>query len=917
MKRNLLLLLSIIPLLINAQSSLTGLVYNDAEKPLPYATVALLKPADSTLAFFGITNDQGAFDIRKISRGNYLVQVAFIGYETYCKPINIPQQAGDYGLVVLKTRPLNLSSAEVVAEHVPFLVKKDTIEFNAGAFKTKPDAVAEDLLKKLPGVEVDRSGNIKAMGENVKNVMVDGKEFFSSDPKVATKNLPADAIQKVQVYDKKSESAELAGIDDASREKTINLLLKDGKKQAWLGDVKAGAGTDSHYMASAKAYRFTAKNQFAVLAMLNNINQFGFSFQDYLDFNGGLPAMMSGGSMRLTLTSDNEVPVNFGQTINGLLTSGAGGINYSVEPRKKNRLYMSYLSNGSERNLNQSIFTRNFISGNNNFVQDESSIENRRNYAHRLNMGWKDRSDSTRTLLFSGNLGLTSASEKTAATIKSTIGSDIINQLETNSGANRSGLSGTGTFLWLQRGRGAFRLFTLRAAGSFSHSLTENDRINISKYFNETEILRDHQYRDNSENNRNLNIFGSALINLGGGFYLAPEVAGTLKTDLQKRTQGIADEGGVPFDSLSPHLNRQSDRLIPGLNLRYNSKKSKISLGMNSVIAKSSNTLNDTSVYTLNYTRFLPLFSWEYEFKTGRRLSLEYTATTDEPQLSMLNPVVDNANPQALIYGNRRLKPETTHNMFINWFLFDQFSQISVFSRVGGSYTIDKVGYARSISDSLVQTIQLLNTNHELRVNGNVNFTVPVRFSGLNLHLDLDLTHNTGQIFVNNQASTSKSFSRSIRLSFDNRKKEKWDIDFGGEIEITNATYTIQKSLNNRYLTLNYFTDLAYTPNDTWHFGASADVATYSSESFAGAVSIPLISAEISYNFLKNQRGMLSLTGYDLLNKNKGINRISELNYLSETKSDMIRRYVMLSFKYRINKAAKEKGGLEINLRKH
>lgn len=916
MKKAISILLLLLPLAVLSQTSLTGLVLDEAGKPLPFATVALLKPADSSLVFFGITNDKGAFDVKKISRGSYLMQIAFIGYQTFYKPLKMPEQAGDYGIVVLKIKPLNLPSAEVVAEYIPIMVKKDTLEYNAGAFKTKPDAVAEDLLRKLPGVEVDRAGNIKAMGEDVKNVMVDGKEFFSSDPKVATKNLPADAINKVQVYDKKSEAAELAGIEDNSREKTINLLLKDGKKQAWIGDVKAGGGTGSHYLASAKVYRFTLNNQFAMLGMLNNINRFGFSFQDYIDFNGGLPAMMGNGSMRLSINTDSDMPVDFGQTINGLVKSGAGGLNYSFDLKKNSRLSASYLGNGSKKNLRQSVSTRNYTPGG-EFNELEDNLEDTRNASHRLNLGWKDKSDSTRTFIFNGSIGLNRASENASSLAKAYAYGDLINNLESDASLSRDNINGNGSFTYMQRGKGAFRLFTLGANTSFSGSLSESNRLNISRFLDMVEPVTEHQFRDNEDNSQRYGVSGSSLVRIGKGLYLEPVLKFDATFENMNRKQGVAGDGQTEIDSLSPEFARTIYRFTPGLNLRRNFRDSKIVLGFATAFSGTRNMLNDTSELRGSYTRLLPSLTWEYDYKTGHRISLDYYVSVDDPGISLLLPIVENSDPQSLFYGNRHLKPETLHNLFANWLLFDQFSQTSVFARLGGTYTLDKTGFTRTINDSLVQILSMINTKDEYQANGNVEFTTPLRFAGLNLHLAIDARWTKGQTFVNGDENINSNFSKSFSLSFDNRKKEKWDLDFGGEITITDAAYSIQESLNNRFLNLNYYTDLSFTPNDTWHFGIKADVVNYSSESFSGAVNIPLLSSEINFNFLKNKRAMISLEGYDLLDKNTGIDRISEMNFLRETRSNVIGRYVMLSFKYRINKAAKSNGGIEIDVKKH
>ncbi len=291
------------------QYTIKGFVIDEKASPMQYATVALMNLVDSTLEYFSVTNSEGLFEIKNIRQGKYLLQSAYMGYQTNNRSIDIPFiNQGNIGAIRMIPIPMNLRETEIIGERIPILIKKDSIEYDAGAFKTKPDAVVEDLLKKLPGVEVDRAGNIKAQGEKVKNVLIDGKEFFGNDPKIATKNLPADAIKKVQIYDKKSDEAELTGIDDGSRDKTINLLLKDGKKKAWLGDIQAGAGSQDHYQTSAKAYRFTQKTQFALLGMLNNINQFGFSFQDYIDFNGGIGSLMNGGS------SGGPWIANFGYT---------------------------------------------------------------------------------------------------------------------------------------------------------------------------------------------------------------------------------------------------------------------------------------------------------------------------------------------------------------------------------------------------------------------------------------------------------------------------------------------------------------------------------------------------------------------------------------------------------------------------
>ncbi|MBK7029430.1 MAG: outer membrane beta-barrel protein [Bacteroidales bacterium] len=764
-------------------------------------------------------------------------------------------------------------------------------------------------------MEVDRAGNIKAMGEDVKNVMVDGKEFFSSDPKVATKNLPADAINKVQVYDKKSEAAELAGIDDGSRDKTINLLLKDGKKQAWLGDVTAGAGTNERYAASAKVYRFTKSNQFAVLGMLNNINRFGFSFQDYIDFNGGLPAMMGSGSMRFSISSDDELPINFGQTVNGLVTSGAGGINYSFDLKKNNRIYASYMGSGTDRNLIQKGFTRNYLATG-EFTEENQNDENSRNYSHRLNLGWKDKSDTTRTLMFNGSIGLTDSREDALSFSKAFRENDFIHQLESKAKMKRSGMSASSTFSAMKKGRGIFKLYRLGMNANFSKSLSDNDRLNLSQYAGIEVLYRDHQFRNKDLRSQEIGASLGSMVKIAKGLYFEPDVSASFEKNSLNRTQGLSGEEQSPVDSLSPDFSRSLLLVNPTARIRWNFSKMRIVPGLTVQIVDNKNVLSGDEGEQTTYARVLPSFSWEWDYSTGNRLSLDYNSSLSEPTLEFLLPVVDNSNPQSLFYGNRKLRPETRHEIFANWLLFDQFSQTSVFARVGGTYIVDKIGFSRWISDSLVQRIYLLNTDNERELNGNIDFTTPLKIIGMNLHLGLNGRWTSGLSFVNDEENKTNSFSRSVLLSLDNRKKEKWDLDIGAEISFTDAKYSLQSGLNNKYITLNYFAEFNYNPNDSWHFGMNADVINYSSGSYQKSVSIPLLGAEMSYSFLRNHRGILQLESNDLLNENKGLQRTSEMNYLREIRSNIIGRYVLLSFKYRLNKAAKARGGLEIEMKK-
>ena len=230
--------------------SIIGQVTDTLSSPLPSSTIMLLNPKDSSLVNFGVSDAKGAFEIKNVNKGEYLLKVTFVGYLPYSKRISTPATGSvlEAGRIKMQTLTKELESVVVMGEKAPVTVKRDTIEFNAGSFKTKANANVEDLLKKLPGVEVETDGTVRAQGEQVQRVTVDGREFFGRDPKLATRNLPADAVEKVQVFDKKSDQALFTGIDDGQKEKTINLELKEEKRNGAFGTLMAGAGTEDRFL---------------------------------------------------------------------------------------------------------------------------------------------------------------------------------------------------------------------------------------------------------------------------------------------------------------------------------------------------------------------------------------------------------------------------------------------------------------------------------------------------------------------------------------------------------------------------------------------------------------------------------------------------------------------------------------------
>jgi hypothetical protein len=902
--------LLVLPLTGLAQNfSITGRIVDDKLVPLQYATLALLDPADSTLAYYGISNSQGVFDIKNIKGGSYLLQAAFIGFETFYKSLEFPGQDRDLGIIGMKTKVLLLDEAEVTAERIPLLIKKDTIEYDAAAYKTKPDAAVEDLLKKLPGVEVDRAGNVKAQGEDVRNVLVDGKEFFGNDPKVATKNLPADAIDKVQVYDKNSDEAELTGVDDGIRSKTVNLLLKENKKSAWLGELNAGIGTDEHYQSAAKVYRFTKTNQFAALGMINNINQFGFSFQDYLDFSGGFSALTGGdGDVTFQVSDDDNFPINFGQPVLGLISSGAGGLNYSYEKNRDNRISISYMGNGTDKKLMEESVSTNYTESS-SFTLKEDIDEKNRTFNHRINLTARKKIGGNQNFLISANGSLHDADLKGSLSSRGSINDSAFNDLKSLRSNSGNGYSLGASATYLAKWEGNWKLLKI-AADISSRTKDQNSSWSNSQTFYQPFLLEnENRYLNESESSLNYSASTSLTRSLGKRSLMIPAIKGGRKTEKLDIELGNSDAERLLIDSLSSDIESEYEWIRPSLTYRYNTMKTQLSLSAQlETGSRYSKMMMERRIdERINY--FTPRLSWQYEYRKGRDLSAGYETDVNVPQAAQLYPSSYNSNSLQRVYGNRNLKSEYSHAVYLHSMIFDQFSFTSLFTGLSARYTRDKINWSRTVDEQLNQVLTLVNVKDDYTARGNAEFKTPIRKLKLNISIDFQERWNQGINSVNGIENINTNYSHSLSLKLDNRKKQKWDIAVGAGLDYTQARYSIGQELNNDYFSINYFSELSFTPNDKWNFHFSADVTEYKAKSFRKSQTIPMLNASLNRYLLKNGRLVIGLEVHDILDENSGIQRISELNYLQEKNSNTIGRYLMLNLKFRLNKFSRKGGG--------
>lgn len=890
-------------------ATIKGRVTDTTKAPLQGVSMALLYPEDSTLAAFGITNKEGSYEIAGVKNGRYILQAASAGYFTEYRAVNVTDNETIIAAMVLlvNERTVNLGEVVVSGEKVPVKIMGDTVEYNAGSFKVKPNAPVEDLLRQLPGIQVDAAGNIKSMGKDVNKVLVDGKEFFGNDPKVATKNLPADAVNKVQTFGKKSDQAEFTGIDDGERDQTINLVLKDGKRKGYFGDVYGGYGTKDRYEAGAKVFRFDTKTQMAAIGLLNNINNFGFSFSDYMNFNGGLGGLMNGGN-GFSFNMNNDF-INFGQPVEGNVTSGALGLNYTIEPRKGNRFNISYMGNGTDKDLTSETNSTNFLPG--ETYKKESHLQNNTNdLANRLSIKWRNELDSFNQLTINAR-GQVKNNNVTSYTRSTSFTEAVLeNRLADNTSTKGFTTDATGDMGFVHKTKSKWQLLQTKLEAGYSSNLNKQIWQNETQFYNPLNTVYNSQYQLDDNSKLLMRATVSATRSLGNALYLTPSISAGYNQEKLNRDQGNYPGNGDAIDSLSPHFYNDIYTVFPGIALKKSTNKRQWNIGLQAEWLKMLPAVMSTPSVARTYSYLLPSLNWRRDLGGHKNVELRYRTSVNTPATNQMLPVTYYTNPLSGITGNINLKPEYKHDGNINYNHFDEYNMASLFAYINASYTANKINAAQTIDPLLRQQIVWVNTAYEARFNLHGSYDRPIKRWKLNTGIRFNETVSLSVTPINGVDNKTTSYIHSFGITAGNRNNKMWNVQTELSVDITDAYYSINREQNNTFYNYTGTGSISYqSKNSKWFAQLSADVTHYTARSFNESVTIPLLRAELSRFVLANNRSTITLKGFDLLNQNKSIYRTSQLNYLMERRSNIISQYFMLSFNYKLSKTGKSSPG--------
>lgn len=904
-------------LLAQKNGVVKGLAFDTLSKqPVVAATITLLLKKDSSLVSFAMTDSRGQFEIAGLANGDYRLLTTHVSYHNSSRlfTINDNNKQVNLGNIIMTDVSRMLSEVTVTAEAPPVTLIDDTVQYNAGSFKTVPNATVEQLLKKMPGIKVEKDGTVKAQGQEVKKVLVDGKEFFGNDPKLATRNLPADAVDKVQVYDKASDQAQLTGFDDGNSEKTINLKLKKDKKKGMFGKVMAGGGTNDRYEGKGNVNSFKGARQFSVIGMGNNTNSEGFSFMDMLSFNGSMNNVQQpgGGGIEISIRNDNDNSQN--NSSNGIRTIWGGGFNYNNIIGNKTNFTSNYFYNRYNPNTETHIQRQYFLPGDSSYYYNQNAFAKNLNNSHKLNLGADIQIDSFHSIKISPSIGYqqtanSSVSDYNTFSLTGKPGTSGYSENE----SNNKGYNFRNDLLFRKKFRRAGRTLSLSLQNNVNASDGDGSLLSTNTYRNTTgTVIRTDSINQHNTNSSDLNGYTAKLV------YTEPIFKRSLLefSIAKSNTVSTAQKSTYDYNKLSGKFDHLNDRLtndyensygynLAGIRWRMQLRKFNAAAGVNwqqSELEGQSIAAGKDTTISKTFTNLLPNVRLQYNFTKFRNLRLNYTTSTKQPSVTQLQPVPDNTDPLNIKAGNADLKQELTHAVQLNFFSVNPFRNKNLFAFLNLRRTDNKIVDFDTIDSVGVKTTRPVNVNGVYDMSGTINLGLPLHFLKGSIHFGATGSYTKSKSFINSAANSINTLNISPDVRVDFEATEKLDISVSAGVNYYKTQYGLQTSLNTEYLNHTYSTEINWQLPKSFFFNTEFTYTINNQLASGFNAKVPLWNAFISKQFLRYNRGEIKLSAFDMLKQNIGVSRSTSQNYIEDKRVKNLQRFFLLSFTYSLTK---------------
>lgn len=903
---------------LNAQTTnLSGNVEDTIQnKAVQNAVIALLNPKDSVLYKFTRTDANGKFSFKDILSGDYIVMATHPYFADIVFTADVKGPEAKIPTIALTSKSKLLEEV-IVKSGSPIKIKGDTTVYTADSFKVREGANVEELLKKLPGIQVDKDGKITAMGEQVKKVLVDGEEFFGDDPGIATKNLRADIVKEVEVFDKKSDQAVFTGIDDGVKDKTINLKLKDNAKKGYFGKAEAGTDFNNYYNNSVMANAFKGKRKLAAYGIMSNTGQTNLDWQDSQNYGGSDNSsieMMDGGGVMITSSGDDESYYN-GR--GGIPQNWNGGLHYS---NKFNNNKQSFNSGYKITKINSPSGERNFTTNftgdssyNSNSVTDGFSTKIKQS----LNVTFETMIDSANTLKFTAKGNLNNTKSNSNYTQQSISDKMLpINNITRRTSSDVDNSSFNSNLLWMHKFKKTARTLTVNAAYNFTGSKNQNFLYSENDYFQSgipqsNDTVDQRNKRDNETNSFSANLTYTEPLSkiLFLSFTYGYSVAANTN-DRASFSKDINGNYNNKIDSLSNSYFFKQVNNKPGVSIRYVKKKYNFSVGTSVSV---SNFVQDNKTTGLerkyNFTNFFPSASLYVKLKGYAGFRFNYNGSTKVPTLDQLQPVADNTDPLNQYIGNPNLKQSFTHNLNLNYNFYNVLQERGLWTGIYGNLTQNAFVSDRTIYGAAQSTYRTVNANGNYYFGFYSNYNFKWKKPNIRIGFGPNANVSRNISFLNSQKAVNTNSSYGVSFDVNKAKENKYDISINTNISRINAKNSINTQALANYWQGSINGNVNVTLPYKFRLENNVDfTAKQVDPNFPAKNNYTIWNATLR-KFIFKDKLEASATVNDILNQKRGYDRsFNEYRY-SETYYNTLKRYWMLTLTWNFSKNGKPSNG--------
>lgn len=910
-------------------SSIKGTIVDTVEnKNLRNTVISLMRASDSVLVKFTRAGQSGQFAINGLDSGQFVIMITHPLLGDYFDKFELPA-ATEKELGKIFMTPKSKLLAEVILKSgSPIRIKGDTTVYTADSFKVRPGANVEELLRRLPGITVDKDGQITAMGERVKKVLVDGEEFFGSDPGIATKNLRADVVKEVEVFDKKSDQAEFTGIDDGVKDKTINLKLKDDKKKGYFGKVEAGGGSDERYNNSVMMNAFKAKRKLAAYGIMSNTGQTNLDWQDAQNYGGGMDGMESGvtedGGMYISIsTPDDE---NYSGGRNGIPVNWNAGLHYSNKFNDgKQSLNTGYKFSQVDAPGITSTFSKTFLpdtSWSTNTISDNFSSR----IKHSLNMIVDATLDSMNSLKWTTNANennLTTNNKYYAVSLTNAdslnnIPPDSINNINRLNKNKSNNVAITSTLLWRHKFKKLSRTLSVNTDFTWSRSKSDGQLYSLNRFFSKGAFAFADTLDQKNIANAEAQGFTSKIAYTEPWMkdvYLEFSYAFSYNNNINDRITRFDDGSGKyeeVIDSLSNYFLFKRFIHTPGASIRVNKKKYNFSIG--GAVGFSQFTQEDLSRdegVKYNFVNFFPRASFVYKFKPNQNFRFNYNGSTTAPSLQQLQPIRVNTDRLNNYVGNPALKQSFRHNFNIGYNSYNILKERNIWTNLSINYTQNAFTQFSSIDSTGARTYQTVNANGVYYINfySNYGFKIPDTKWRISFGPNLNMRHNVDFVKEKAQNDAVKNITNAnsygMELYIGQYVENKYNFNIGPRFSWNTSTASVNTSANAEYWQIEGWASGNLTFLKTFEIGTDINFqARQKDPRFPEQNSFTTWNGYALKRLLKNELEV-KFGVYDILNQNRGYQRNFNSYSFTESYYNTLKRFWLLSVTWNFSKNGK------------